>query len=273
MARCTSPFSVKAKDGTGTVPQPCGKCPNCIARRVSQWSQRLVQQDRDSEQAWFITLTYDNENVPLTKKKFMTVCKKDVQDFFKRLRYYSPKLPKIKYYAAAEYGSDTKRPHYHVILFNAHPDSVLLAWGMGSVYFGSVTAASVGYSLKYISKKGQIPMHANDDRVPEFALMSKGLGKGYLTEEAIQWHYADMMNRMYIPMIGGKKVAMARYYKDKIYTPEQREHIGAYISGKMLDEENKKIAQYEGDYYRDKHEREKWQLQRKGYLANFNDKL
>lgn len=157
----------------GQIPVPCGKCPPCVARRVSGWSFRLMQQDRIAHQSWFVTLTYANENLPRSKNNFKTLCRKDVQDFMKRLRYYSPKSPKIKYYAAGEYGSDTERPHYHLILFNADPANVELAWQLGSVFFGSVSAASVGYSLKYISKKGKIPMHSRDDRVPEFALMSK----------------------------------------------------------------------------------------------------
>lgn len=181
MAQCTGPISINHNDGNGTIPVPCGKCPNCVARRISAWSHRLMMEDKISNSAWFVTLTYDNEHVPITKKKFMTVKKKHIQDFFKRLRYYSPKGVKIKYYAASEYGSQTMRPHYHIILFNADPHHVELAWRdksgtpLGTCYFGTVTAASVGYSLKYISKKGKIPMHANDDRVPEFALMSKDL--------------------------------------------------------------------------------------------------
>lgn len=203
----------------------------------------------------------------------MTVSKKDVQDFFKRLRYYSPKKPKIKYYAAAEYGSDTKRPHYHIILFNADPKNIDVAWGMGSVYYGTVSAASVGYSLKYISKKGSIPIHSRDDRLPEFSLMSKKLGANYLTPAMIEWHESDIENRMYLNIEGGKKISMPRYYKDQIYTIEQREHIGAKLAVKMEEKLKLDISQYKGDYYRDKAESELAAQRRREYRNRKTDKI
>lgn len=273
MAQCTSPFLVRDKNGNGTIPVPCGKCPNCTARKISNWSFRLLQEDKQAISAWFVTLTYDNHHVPITKNNYMTVRKKDVQDFLKRLRYYSPKNIKIKYYAAAEYGSDTRRPHYHLILFNAQPAHIDLAWTMGTTYYGTVAAASVGYTLKYISKKGYSKRHARDDRLPEFALMSKKLGANYLSEEMISWHESDMNNRMYCNIEGGKKISMPRYYKDKIYTKEQRQHIGAYQASRIMDEENKKIQEYEGDYYRDKIESDKAAMRKREYKDQKNDKI
>lgn len=108
----------------------------------------------------------------------MTLCKRDLQLFFKRLRKRTHE--KIKYYAVGEYGTDNWRPHYHAIIFNAREDIILAAWNdggrtIGKVHFGSVTGASVGYTLKYMMKPCRIPMHARDDRVKEFAIMSKDL--------------------------------------------------------------------------------------------------
>src|ERR1044072_3765305 len=111
MAQCLTPFSVREKKTGNTLPVPCGKCPNCCARRVSGWSFRLMQEDKDALSAHFVTLTYSNDFVPITANNFMTLDKKHVQKFMKLLRYYSPKFPKIKYYAAGEYGSKTWRPH------------------------------------------------------------------------------------------------------------------------------------------------------------------
>ena len=272
MGRCISPFLVRDKITGATTPAPCGKCPDCIAKRVSGWSFRLVQEDKQSLMSLFVTLTYAPEFVPNTKNKFMTLDKKHVQNFMKLLRYYSPSFPKIKYYAAGEYGSEGERPHYHIILFNANYEAVERAWSMGAIYFGTVTAASVGYSLKYISKKGKIPVHSRDDRLPEFALMSKGLGKNYLTEQMVRWHNEDLYNRMYLPF-EGKKLSMPRYYKEKLYTKEQREHIGAHLAGKLDDELQRKIQDYGPEYYRDKAEADKAAIARKEYRARKTDKL
>jgi len=232
MAQCISPFSVETKKGF--IPVPCGKCYDCLARRISGWSYRLVKEAEVSSSAFFITLSYDNENVPITKNKFMTVKKTDVQKFFKRLRKLNTE--KIKYYCAAEYGTKGKRPHYHIIMFNVDIETVDRAWTLGRVHSGSVTEASVGYTLKYISKKQQIPTHARDDREPEFSLMSKRMGANYVTPQMVKFHKADLKNRMFITIKDGKKIAMPRYYKDRIYTQLERQKIAKHMINRELKE-------------------------------------
>lgn len=279
MAQCTSGFQVRDKSNGTSFSAPCGKCHACLARRTSGWSFRLVQEDKHSLQSHFVTLTYDNDHIRRTENGFMTLRKKDVQDFMKRLRYYSNPSPKIKYYAAGEYGSKTRRPHYHLILFNADPDKVELAWRdkagtpLGSCYFGTVSAASVGYTLKYISKGKFKKRHSRDDRVPEFSLMSTGLGLSYLTDAIRAYHEADMYNRMYLTYEGNKKMAMPRYYKDKLYTKEQRQHIGAYQASRMEQEQAQRIKDYGPNYYRDKAEADKAALASLIYRSNKNDSI
>lgn len=136
-----------------------------------------MQEEKVSSSSLFVTLTY--EQPPLTENGFMTLQKTDVQDFMKRLRKISPR--KLKYYYCGEYGSENKRPHYHMILFNARSEDVIKAWtldgkSLGHVHIGTVQEASVGYTLKYMSKPSVVPLHQRDDRLPEFANMSKGLG-------------------------------------------------------------------------------------------------
>lgn len=211
---------------------PCGKCPACTSRRTSSWSFRLMQQDKISISSYFVTLTYDTDHVPITPKGYMSLCKRDLQLFFKRLRknHGSTYGKQIKYYAVGEYGGKTKRPHYHIILFNANKELIEKSWSIdgvpiGTFHIGDVTGASVGYTLKYISKPQRIPEHVNDDRVKGFSLMSKGIGKNYITQQVKKWHTADLENRMYIPLEGGKKASMPRYYKDRIYDDIQRDAI------------------------------------------------
>jgi hypothetical protein len=234
--RCVTPFYkkmelVKGVD-TGYIPFPCGKCPPCIRRRVSGWAFRLNKQSEQSNSAHFVTLTYNDEHITKTKSGLHTLVKADVQKFFKRLRKLTKE--KISYYAVGEYGTDGQRPHYHIILFNANPKIVENAWSIndvsiGNIHFGDVGEASVGYTLKYISKEKKIPMFQGDDRQKEFALMSKGLGKGYLTEQMVKWHKRNIENRVYLPLKDGKKAAMPRYYKDKLYDKGQKFRIGVFM--------------------------------------------
>lgn len=246
---CLTPFTVKLKMQNKSVPVPCGKCPECRKRRVSGWSFRLMHEDRQSTSSLFITLTYDTTHVPITKTGFMSVQKRDVQLFLKKLRFAESKIHSnaIKYYLAAEYGTDSDRPHYHAIIFNvSDPYAIERAWGNGSIHYGTVTEASVGYTLKYLDKPRRIPKHRNDDRNPEFGLMSKGLGLGYITQGVKKWHLNDLDNRMYLTIPGGKKISMPRYYKDKIYTPLQRKQIQYFQLPKI--EERKAKLESTPDY-------------------------
>lgn len=226
------------------IPVPCGKCPACCERRASGWIFRLMQQDKVSESASFVTLTYKTKYVPMSKRGFMTLppkastkdapCPINFQAFMKRLRKWH-KNKTLRYYAVGEYGSERMRPHFHAIIFNLDREYVERAWSdpktgepLGDVFIGEVTGASVAYTTKYMSKGKLIPVHANDDRLPEYSLMSKKLGINYLTPDIIRYHQADL-TRNYITLEGGHKIALPRYFREKIYTEEQRRDQGPLI--------------------------------------------
>lgn len=228
---CARPFTKKMENGQ-EIPLPCGKCATCKKKRVSHWSFRLMQQEKVSESAFFVTLTINTEFMPITKNGFMTLDKTILQKYFKRLRKLEHGK-KISYYAVGEYGTKTKRPHFHIILFNATPQNIEQAWTInnhiiGLVHIGNVSGASIGYTLKYINKIGYKQEHARDDRAREFSLMSKGIGACYLTPQMVAWHKADMYNRYYATN-HNFKTSFPRYYKNKIYTDEEKEQIAQHF--------------------------------------------
>lgn len=223
---CDSPFYVLPKAAVHKVPVPCGRCPPCKLRRINGWVFRMLQELKRSSTAYFITLTYDTRYVPISPNGFMTLRKKDVQDYMKRLRKLCPQS-KLKYYFVGEYGGKTGRPHYHAVIFNVPSQQYIFdAWALnginfGSAHIGQVTTDSIAYCMKYIDKLTEKKKHGRDDRVSEFSLMSKGLGSNYLSQETKDYHTADL-TRMYITKEGGHKIAMPRYYKTKIFTEEQQ---------------------------------------------------
>lgn len=232
------PFIVKKGTPEQTLAM-CGKCPNCRKKRVSTWSFRLLQEFKVSDSAYFVTLTYNTENIPFTKTGLATLSKSDAQKFMKRLRHYHKQSRSLKYYLVGEYGGTSERPHYHIILFNAQPELIEKAWSLddqpiGHIHLGDVNGATVGYTMKYISKPPQIPMFKTDDRVKEFSLMSKGLGKSYLCPSNVKWHKADTLDRMHLNIEGNKKIAMPRYYKEKLYTEQERKAISQALQDKLI---------------------------------------
>jgi len=174
----------------------------------------------------------------------MTLRKKDVQNYFKRLRKLVPDQS-VRYYACGEYGTKNHRPHYHMIVFNV-PDSKTFAdaWSLdgvqlGSVHVGKVSGDSVAYTMKYIDKSQFVKKHSRDDREPEFPLMSKGLGQNFLTDD-MRRYYSDDLGRLHVTREGGRKSAMPRYYRKKLYDDEQmlkqRAIVAAVVSDQHLEE-------------------------------------
>lgn len=238
-------------------------------RRVSGWSFRLTNEGRHSSAAFFVTFTYDSKSVPLSKRKFMTLRKRDCQLYFKRVR---KRLGSgLKYYLCGEYGKTYKRPHYHAILFNLNLDQIIdqpsmheynmsrlkldgksqfkaIGWDHGHVTIGDVNEASIGYTLKYMCKGKTVPAHRNDDRLPEFSIMSKGLGVGYLTYSIWQWHMDRLLDRYYLPLPEGKKIALPRYYKDKLYSPKDKKVIAKHLEKVINNDLVDKKTEY-GDGY------------------------
>lgn len=226
---CDTPYYVLPKAGTEKVPVPCGRCPPCKLRRVNSWVFRMLEEEKISSSSYFVTLTYTTEHVPISPNGFMSLSKRDLQLFFKRLRRDCEPY-KLKYYAVGEYGTDNKRPHYHLVIFNV-PDTKHFqsAWSLGAIHIGKVTGESIAYTMKYIDKphseKGLFPnwqpFVGRDDREKEFPLMSKGLGKNYLTPEMVNYHQADL-TRLHVTKEGGHRIALPRYFRQKIYTEAQQ---------------------------------------------------
>lgn len=248
---CDSPYYVLPKGALESVPVPCGRCPPCKKRRVDSWVFRLMKEQRRHSHCHFITLTYDTHAVPISDNGFMSLDKSAFPRFVKRLRkLLGNDHPPIRYYACGEYGSKNKRPHYHAIVFGvANQELFFKAWhldgkAIGTVHVGQVSGDSIAYCMKYIDKSNFKANHDRDDRVPEFALMSKGLGSNYLSQAVKNYHLQDY-SRMFLTKEDGHKIAMPRYYKTRIYdaddSGEQRRII--QLAMEKREEENYNMYQ------------------------------
>lgn len=175
----------------------------------------------------FLTLTYNEATVPFSSNTgYTTLRKKDLQDFFKRLRKNSGKV--IKQFSVGEYGGEKDRPHYHSILFGLSPylqedkSYVYNSWkncdwsnrNIRVNSIGSVTGASIRYVAKYIMKalSGSMAEEAYSlkDRDPEFRIQSQGLGLSYAFKNIEQ-----IRDNKYLT-INGVPVSLPRYYIDKL---------------------------------------------------------
>lgn len=213
---------------------PCGKCVGCRKNRANAWSFRLKSHMSTAKGAMFLTLTYNNEHLPINRFGKATLVKRDLQLFMKRLRKKYPDR-KLSYYACGEYGGRTKRPHYHMILFglskyeNYAVKNIGEAWSTdghanGHVHFGDVSLKSIRYVTGYVIKP------AVDNKYllvqPEFSLMSKGLGANYLTPTMINHIRKNFIGALTMPNSNGHLIAIPRYYRLKCF--QLRTPVGTY---------------------------------------------
>lgn len=152
---------------------PCGHCIECYLNYSMMWANRCMMElaSFKPEECWFITLTYDNDNIPENG----SLNKEELQKFWKRLRQFKIRKLKdtsgLRYFACGEYGSTTFRPHHHAIVYGL-PDIDLQSWGLsksghplfrsymlekewdkGIVQAAPVTWNTCAYTARYVLKK------------------------------------------------------------------------------------------------------------------------
>lgn len=169
--KCGTPRSV------GGILRPCGQCPPCRINKKREWAGRLILEDMYTPgPSAFVTLTYNGQHVPQGGK----LCKDDLTLYLDRLRKTSG-LGGLRYFACGEYGDQTMRPHYHLLLFGVNVERwghrLWTAWKVPEErrrkndpeHFGTVDTQHAGqgsmhYIAGYVEKKMVLP---EDPRLPQ----------------------------------------------------------------------------------------------------------
>lgn len=186
---------------------PCGKCEECLKANARAWSIRILQEAKQYKNNYFITFTYDDEHLPL----YGSLVKDEISNFNKKLKTYLQRNncnSDFRFYAVGEYGSQTFRPHYHVIYFNLDLPDIKLwrkndlgdfifkssflekVWCKGQIEIGSVSVESASYVARYCDKKKKNLTKEDLENMklfhlePEFSRMSRrpGIGANYIEQ-------------------------------------------------------------------------------------------
>ena len=209
----------------------CGQCIGCLLQRSSDWAVRCVHESQLHRASCFITLTYNDENLP----RFGSLQKADFTKFMKRLRHHTGPL---RYLMCGEYGEKNRRPHFHALLFGTdfaedryhwktsrknklyRSPTLEKAWTLGHCDIGSMTYESAAYVARYVTKKQQGPTanldqyripgyHPRDFRLTaEFneASRNRGLAAGWIERYWRDVYPKDSCH------INGKSCRPPRYY-------------------------------------------------------------
>lgn len=269
---------------TKYVPIGCGKCFECLKQKSRNWQVRLHEELRSSDMennSLFVTLSFSDKslielekyiinNDIKTKKKLAKKLKKQFNEkkytpisgyyldnkiaktairlFLERWRSQYKKS--VKHWFVTELGqNNTERLHLHGFLWtNKNLKTIEKIWKYGNVFIGDfVNEISINYMIKYVNKID--PKHKYYTPI---ILTSPGIGKGYLDrhDSTLNKFKNDKTNEMYKTR-GGTKLPLPIYYRNKLYTDEQKEQLWLnlldkntrYVNGIKTD-----VSESEEDY-------------------------
>lgn len=228
---------------------PCWHCVGCVLERARVWSMRCMDEASLYRENCFITLTFNNEHLPLNRGLDKSV----FQNFMKRLRKFTGRdsvaADPIRYFHCGEYGALHGRPHYHALLFNiSFPDRVYLktsdageklytsptlsaVWSLngkslGHSSVGDLTHKSAAYVARYSLKKvnsiveglNYLDRRTGEVLPKEYITMSRGTksrGTGGIGRKWIETFLSDVYPRG-VRVIKGLDTPSNRFY-DSVY--------------------------------------------------------
>jgi len=233
--------ATKALNPDHPVKIPCQNCIGCRADKAEEWAVRCSHEAQMHQCSSFITLTYDDENLPAD----FSVTLREWQLFAKKLR--KTLAGKIRHFAVGEYGTKSFRPHYHALIFGwdfhadrkyykQTPDGPLWTseqltstWGKGHCTLGQVNYKTANYCTQYLfdlrggelAANRYIRQHPVTQAIvrcqPEFSAKSNqpGIGSTWFDKFKTDCFPSDFL------IVEGKHRPVPQYYLKKLAEEEQ----------------------------------------------------
>jgi len=253
------------------VPTGCGKCIECLKQKAREWQVRLQEEIKTDKTGLFITFSYSDkwlnqlenqcqwtdeiigirksitlpngstrnyynkvatklDNPPSGYDLDNAVATLSVRLFLERWRKNTGKS--VKHWFVTELGTkSTERLHLHGILFtDKTKDEISKIWKYGNIFIGDyVNVKTINYIVKYLHKTDQTHKYYT----PKI-LCSAGLGSNYInTYNATLNKYNGKNTKDTYRTNQGHLLALPIYYRNQIYTEEEREKLWLH----KLDEE------------------------------------
>jgi hypothetical protein len=248
----------------------CGKCIECMQQKKREWLVRLQEEIKENNNGKFVTLTFKDEELDKLQNEIDTndyYIKSNesatlaVRRFLERWRKKYKKS--VRHWLVTELGqNNSERVHLHGILWtDVDNDTIQELWKYGNIWVGTyVNARTINYIVKYIHK--QDLEHKNYK--PKI-LCSKGIGSRYLKTTNINRNkFKDKETNTLYKNAQGYEMALPIYYRNHIYTEEEREKLWInlldkeerWVCGERVDISESEDEYFKlRDYYREKNKR------------------
>lgn len=280
------------------VPVGCGKCMECKKQKSREWAVRLQEDLRENKNGKFVTLTFSNESIKELSKEIKglegynldnEIATLAIRRFLERWRKKYKKS--VRHWLVTELGGNgTENIHMHGIIWTDELNEISKIWKYGFITIGKrrydngkemnnkttgyVNEKTVNYIVKYINKTDEKHKEYNSK-----ILTSAGIGRNYINRSDSKLNkYNPKGTKETYTTRQGIKLAMPIYYRNKIYTDEEKEKLWLekldkqerYVCGEKIDiskseeEYNKTL-----EYYQEKNKRlgygdnsKNWELKR-----------
>lgn len=211
------------------IPTKCGCCIECRKEKQREWRVRLEEELR-SNFGYFTTLTISPEGIKEIEEKSglkweenpNEIATKGLRLFLERVRKDIGKS--IKHWCVTELGGENSRIHLHGIFFGQKSAELIRKhWKYGFVFIGGYcNSRSVNYMTKYMLK-----VDIKHPTFKQIVLASAGIGAGYMDRLEYLWQKQNYnnINVATYTFRNGIKMAMPKYYKNKIFTEKEREKM------------------------------------------------
>lgn len=226
----------------------------CRKKKAREWQIRLQEDIKYNTGAKFITLTFSNEKIKELHQKIMQqdpnnwgmkgyeldnkIATYAMRKFNERYRKHYKKA--LRHWTVTELGHNgTENIHLHGIIWptginkkgeQCTMEIIEKLWENGWVWkyknvghhkVNYVNNRTVNYIVKYVSKRDELHQHYKS-----IILTSPGIGKQYTTTlNAEKNKYKGKETRQYYKTDTGHKISLPKYWRNKIYTDEQREQL------------------------------------------------
>lgn len=236
----------------------CGKCIECTKQKANQWKTRLMEDIKTNTNARFVTFTFSNESIQLLIQDIPNGYKGyDIDNAIATLavrrfleRYRKEHKTSVRHWLITELGHNgTENIHLHGIIWtNTSLDNIEKHWKYGWIWKGKkinnqiinyVNEKTINYITKYVTKIDNI--HKNYKPI---ILCSKGIGANYInTSNSKTNKFKNAETKETYTTRTGTKLPLPIYYRNKIYTEEQREKLWTikldkeirYVLGEKID--------------------------------------
>lgn len=247
------------------VPYGCGKCMECCKQKSREWLVRLSEDIKYNTNGVFVTLTFSNEEYSKLYNEVENrlgyeidneICRLAVRRFCGRWRKKYGHSP--RHWLISEIGhKGTENIHMHGIIWCDKDKDIAERWGYGFVWLGDekngklvnyVNGSTINYITKYMTKRDELNVEYKAK-----VFNSAGIGIGYIenARSNMNGFNYDKTREFYITE-SGHKIALPIYYRNKLYSEDEREILWLqkldkeerWVGGEKVD-----ISENENNYY------------------------